>query len=189
MPQLLVGVPDGRRHRRLEHREVVEVVAARDRPAVLEDLPPLGVVAGGHVAHLVEQRQVVVRDDVARDTRVAVPVPGAADVAAALDDADRLDADLAQAGRGQQRREAATDEQHLDLVVDRVALDDLLDVGIGRVASEVARELGSELRRALGPVGQAEVALLGEPPLDLVVVVLVMFRRHRMTLSQVPSHE
>ncbi len=62
--------------------------------------------------------------------------------------------------------------RHLDLVVDRIALDDLLDVGVGRIASEVARELGGELRRALGPVGQAKVALLGEPPLDLVVVVL-----------------
>ena len=139
---------------------------------MLEDLPPLGVVASGHVAHLVEQREVVVGDDVARHARVAVPVPGAADVAAALDDADRLDPDLAQPGRGQQRREAAADEQHLDLVVDRIARDDLLDVGVGLVASEVARELGGELRGALGSVGQAQVALLGEPPLDLVVVLL-----------------
>ena len=54
-------------------------------------------------------------------------------------------------------------------------VDDLLDVGVGRVASEVARELGGELRRALRPVGEAEVALLGEPLLDLVVVLLRTF--------------
>ena len=63
--------------------------------------------------------------------------------------------DLAQAGRGQQRREAAADEQHLDLVVDRIAGDHLAAVGVGLVAREVARQLGGELRRALGAVGEA----------------------------------
>ena len=187
VPELFVGMPHGRCDGGLEHGELVEVIPPGDRAAVVEDLPTLRVVAGRHVAHLVEQRQVVVRDDVARDAGVAVPVPRAAHVAAPLDDADRLDADLAEPGRRQQCREAAADEQHLDLVVDRVALDDLLDVRIGGVPSEVAAEVRRELRRALGAKGQPEVALLGEPALDLVVVLLRMLRRHGQTFSQLRS--
>ena len=111
-------VPHRGRHRRLEDGELVEVVATGDGLAVGEDLRALGVVLGRHVLHLVEQRQVVVGDDVAGDARIAVPVPRAADVGAPLDDADALDAPLAQPCRRQQGREPATDEEHLDVVRD-----------------------------------------------------------------------
>ena len=60
VPHLLRFVPHGRRHRGLEHREVVQVVAPRDRLAVREDLRPARVVVLRHVAHFVEQRQIVV---------------------------------------------------------------------------------------------------------------------------------
>ncbi len=187
VPELLVAMPHRRRDRRLEHGELVQVIATGNGAAVLEDLPSLGVVTRRHVAHLVEQRQVVVRDDVARHAGIAVPVPGTAHVATSLDDADRLDADLAQPCGCEQRREAAADEQHLDLVVDRFALDDLLDVGVGGIAREVAGELRRELRGALRPVREAQVSLLGEPALDLVVVLLRALRRHVQTLSQPAS--
>ena len=177
-------VPDGRRDGCLEHGEVVEVVLRCDRLAVGEDLGALGVVAGGHIVHLVEERQIVVRHHVARDARIPVPVPGAADVGASFDDADALDALLAEAGRREQRREPTADEEHVDHLAvgvdDRLSLDPLVGVRIagefGHRAVEVAVHVGA--RRA---VAEAEVALLGEPRLDRVVVLLrvpVPPRRH-----------
>ena len=54
---------------------------------------------------------------------IAVPVPRAAEVAALLDDADVVDARLAQPRAGEQAAEAAADDQHLDLVGQRLALE------------------------------------------------------------------
>ncbi len=168
VPLLLGLVPHGGGHRRLEHGEVVEVVLAGDRLAVGEDLRALGVVPGGHVVHLVQKWEVVVGDHVAGHARVAVPVPGAADVAAALDDADALDATLAQAGRRQQGGEPPADEQDLDLVDDRLAFDDLVDVRVGGVGADLRRVL----HRSRRAVGESKIALGGEPLLDVVVVRL-----------------
>ena len=71
-----------------KHASVVEAEVAADACAVLEDLGAEGVLLLRHVADLLEQRQVDVRLDVALRARVAVPVPGAAEVAAVLDDAE-----------------------------------------------------------------------------------------------------
>ena len=54
---------------------------------------------------------------------IAVPVPGAADVAALLDDADVVDAGLLQPGTGDEPGEPAADERDRHLVGQRVALD------------------------------------------------------------------
>ena len=87
---------------------------------------------------------------------IAVPVPGAAEVAALLDEPDVVDAGLAQAGAGEQAAEAAADDQHLDLVGQRLALD-RRDVRI----VDVVRELAGDLDVLLVAVGaQALVALL-----------------------------
>ena len=67
-----------------------------DPLGVLEDLGDEGVLLLRHVAELLEQRQVAVRLDVALRAGVAVPVPGAAEVAAGLDDAEVGDALLGQ---------------------------------------------------------------------------------------------
>ena len=97
VPSLGIAVPQRFDDRGLKHGEVVQVVLLRDRLAVGENLRPLGVVPCRDVVHLVEQRQVVVRNNIAGNTGVTVPVPGAADVGATFDDADALDALLAQA--------------------------------------------------------------------------------------------
>ena len=94
----------------------VEVEVLADRAAVGEDLRRPGVLLRRDVAELLEQRQVDVRLDVAQRARVAVPVPRAAEVAALLDDADVVDAGLAQAGAGEQAAEAAADDDDVDLV-------------------------------------------------------------------------
>ena len=75
-----------------------------------------GVLLLRDVAGLLQQRQVDVALDVALRAGIAVPVPGAAEVAALLDDADALDPGLAQPGAGHQAAEAAADDQHVDLV-------------------------------------------------------------------------
>ena len=71
-----------------KQRLVVEVVVFRDAPRVLEDLGREGVLLLRHVAELFEQRQVAIALDVALGAGIAVPVPGAAEVAAGLDDVE-----------------------------------------------------------------------------------------------------
>ena len=122
----------------MEGCKLVEVVLSRDRLAVRENLGTLGVVILGHVVHLVEQRQIIVRDDVACDAGIPIPVPGAADIGAALDDPNALDAALAQSRGGQQRREASADKQDLDGVVDWFARRDLAAVRIDLVLRQPA---------------------------------------------------
>ena len=64
------------------------------------------------------------RRRVALRARVAVPVPGAAEVAALLDDADVVDAGFLQPGAGDEAGEAAADERDRHVVGLRLALDD-----------------------------------------------------------------
>ena len=117
-----------------------------------------GVLLLRHVADLLEQRQVDVRLDVALRARVAVPVPRAAEVAALLDEPDVVDAGLLQAGAGEQAAEATADDDDVDLVGQRLALD-RLDVRVVDVVGELARDLdvllvavGAQALVALGPV-------------------------------------
>ena len=110
----------------------------------------------GHVAHLLQQRQVHVALDVAGRARVAVPVPGAAEVAALLDDPHVLHAGLAQPGADQQAAEAAADDGHLHLVEQRRAF---LHFHIRVV--EVVRELTLDLDVLLVGVGAQALVALG----------------------------
>src|SRR5208337_2960366 len=103
VPHLFCGIPNGGSDGGLKGGELVEVVFSGDGLAVREDLGALGVVILGHVVELVEQRQIVIGDDVARHAGVPVPVPCAADVSSALDDANALDAMLPQPRGGQKR--------------------------------------------------------------------------------------
>ena len=88
--------------------------------------------------------------------RVAVPVPGAAEVAALLDDAD-VDAGFLQAGAGDQSGEPASDEGGRDVVGLRRPLDDGR-VRIFEVVGELVLEL-DVLRVAVRP--QPLVPLVG----------------------------
>jgi hypothetical protein len=103
----------------------------------------------GHVVEFVEEWQVVVGDDVAGDAGVPVPVPGAADIRAALDDANAFDAVFAQPRRGQQRRESTADKQAFDGIVERLARLDFAGVGVDLVAGQIALEVGGVLRGAV----------------------------------------
>ena len=107
----------------LEVGLVVEVVVPADALGVLEDLGAVGVPLAGDVPGLLEQRHVDVRFDVALDARVAVPVPGTAEVAAVLDDPEVLDAVLREVGTGGQPPEPASQDQGVELLGDRLAGD------------------------------------------------------------------
>src|SRR5205085_11440295 len=116
---------------------------------------------GGNAVQLFEQRHVDVGLDVAHRARIAVPVPRAAEVAAALDDAYVLDAGFAQASAREQTAEAAADDDDLDLVEERRALEALLDVGILDVVGELPVHLDVLV-----------VAVRTEPFLALLLVLL-----------------
>ena len=122
-PTPLVLQPFGAGHAGVEQRVVFEAVARRDLLEVAEDLLAPGITPGRDVVELLEHRDVHVRLDVAHDARVLVPVPGASDAARLIDDADPLDARLAQVGARQDAGDPAPDDQDVDLVVDRVAFD------------------------------------------------------------------
>ena len=73
VPDALGRVPGRGLDGRAEDGELVEVEVVGDLLAVAEDLRALREVAARDELQLVEQREVVVRADVARDARVPVP--------------------------------------------------------------------------------------------------------------------
>ncbi len=132
----------------------------RDPSAVVEDLRRVGVLLARHVPGLLEQREVHECRRVALGAGIAVPVPGAADIAALLDDAHAVDPGLLQAGAGDQPGESAADERHGHLVEQRFAghrrhvrvvevvgeRPDRLDVLLAAIGSQPLVPLGPVLR-------------------------------------------
>ena len=127
--------------RGLEAGVLVEVIVPGDAARMLEDLGRLGVAHLGDEAGLLQQGQVDQALDVAGRAGIAVPVPGAAEVAGRLDHAQGLHPGLAQAGAGQEAAEAAADHHHLDLVGQGRAFDGRLDVGVVAEVGEPAGDL------------------------------------------------
>ena len=109
-PALGCVVPFEVLHLGVEQRVVVEAELAADAPALREDFGRVGVLLARPVPGLLEQRHVDHRGRVALGAGIAVPVPGAAEVAALLDDADVRDAGLDQPRAGHQPRESAADK-------------------------------------------------------------------------------
>ena len=141
----------------VEQRSAIQVEGPTEGLAVGEDLRLEHVLHGGDRADLFEERQVDVRLHVARSTRVAVPVPGAPEVTAALEDEEVVDALLRQARRGEHPGEPATDDHDIGLDLLRGSL---LDGGVRifGVVLQLTRHR-AELRQAFGPHGQPLVAL------------------------------
>ena len=153
----------------------IEVVLLADGAAVGQDLRRAGILLDRHVADLFQQRQIDVGFDVASRAWIAVPVPGPAEVAALLDDANVLHPGLAQPRGGQQAAEAAADHHHLDLIGQGRAGEARGDIGIVEVVGEVASDflvlgiaLGPQALVALGAVLFAQlVGIEAEPALRL----------------------
>ena len=108
-----------------------------DGAAVLENLWCVGVLFLRHVAELFEQRQIDIGLHITLRAGVAVPVPGAAKVAAFLNNADIFDAGLAKPRACQQAAEAATDDQCVDGFVDGVPLKSRFHIRVVDVARQI----------------------------------------------------
>ncbi len=134
-------VPGHPGHLGLEERAPVEVEVLADGPAVGQDLRRARILLHRHVAQLFQQRQVDVAFDVAGRAGIAVPVPGAAEVAALLDDPDVRNPGLAQPRGGQLPAETAAHHHDLDLVGQRLAAEARLHIGIVEVAGELTGDL------------------------------------------------
>ena len=102
-------------------------------------------------------RAVDVGLDVALHPGIAVPVPGAAEVAPGLDHPEVVDSSLTEARSRAEAAEAAADDRDRDLVVLRLAGEARLDVGIVHVGRELASDV-PVLIVAVGP--EPLVALL-----------------------------
>ena len=119
-----------------------------DRLAVGKYLGAFGVTFAGDRPDFFQQRHVAVGFDVASNARVAIPVPGAAEVAALLDDAERLDVALDQICRGQQPGKTAADDHHVDGFDTRFPMGVRLHVWIIGEIGEIA--FGSDILPAGG---------------------------------------
>jgi hypothetical protein len=129
---------------------------AGDVAAVFEDLRGERIFVLRHVAELFQERQVDVAFHVAHGAGIAVPVPGAAEVAGVLHHADALEAGLAQPRAHQQAAEPAADDRELHLVGDRVAGEARLHIGVVDVVGIFRLDLDVLARAVLA---QALVAL------------------------------
>ena len=151
----------------MEQGVVVEAELAADAPALFEDFRGVGILLGRPVPGLFEQRHIDHRGGVALGAGVSVPVPGAAEVAALLDDADILDARLDQPRAGDQAGESSADEGEGDVVGFGLTLDEgrvgvLEIVGEGPFDPEVlVVAVGADSLVALGDIA-GEQGLLVE---------------------------
>jgi hypothetical protein len=153
-----VLVPLGADHARVEQGVRHEVEPLRDRLQVPADLLAVGVAVGRDVVELLQEGEVHVRLDVAHDPRVAVPVPRAPDAAGLVDDADALDAGLAQLGAGDEPRDPAPHDHDVDVLDHRVP--------VGHRGERIVPEPGEVLvaRQVAdgGPAGDQAPVPLGE---------------------------
>ena len=133
----------------LEEGTGIQVERATQQLAVREDLVGLHVLLGGHVTRLLQKWQVHVRLHVARTVGVAVPVPGATEVAGQVDHAEVRDAGLQQMMSGEHSSESGADDHDLGLFSHRVAGEVGVDEG---VSSEIGPFTGDGLELG-GTVG------------------------------------
>src|SRR5262249_17409921 len=109
-----------------------------------------------------EQRQIDVALDIALRTGIAIPIPGAAEVPALLDNADVLHTRFAQTRGRELPAEAAADDERVDVILQWRARKTRLDIVVVDVVLKIADRF-DVLRIGIG--AQTAVALraiLGE---------------------------
>ena len=129
-----LGLLDGR----VEEAVFVETELHGHGLAVLEDLEARRELHRREVLHLFEKGQVAVGLDVAGDARVAVPVPGAADVPALLAEAHVAEPRRPELVPQEESGEARPDHDDFALVVERVPGNRGLRIHVFEVAAELA---------------------------------------------------
>ena len=139
---------------------IVEIILTPDALALGQNLGGVGVLLRGPVARFLQQRHVDHGRRIALSPGVAIPVPGAAEVAALLEDAHIRDARLLQPGARHQAREAPSDKGKGDVVGLGCPLS-LWDVGIRQVVRQGAAREPPILLITIG--AQALIPLLPIP--------------------------
>ncbi len=86
-----------------------------DPAAMFENLWPEGILYLGDIVQVLQQRQIAVSLHITLDARIAVPVPGAAEVAAHLDNTNISDALLLQARGCQQSGKPAAQHHNIHI--------------------------------------------------------------------------
>src|SRR3954469_23047680 len=112
-----------------------------DAAAGGEDLVALGVLLGGDVPQLLEQRHVHVGLDVARDARIPIPVPRTPDVGSLVDQPDALHTEFAQPGPDKKSAESGADNRDVNVIAQRAACEVWVAPGIIPEFSKSARDL------------------------------------------------
>jgi hypothetical protein len=140
----------------MEQRVVVEAVLLSDAPAMRENFRRVRVFLRRHVPGFFEQGHINHRGRIALRAGIAVPVPGAAEIAALLDDANVFNSGFRQPRGGGKARKAAADEGEGDVVGPGIARGD------GRIGIvQIMRELSLDLDVLVVAVGaEPLVALL-----------------------------
>ncbi len=89
----------------------------------------IGVLLLRHVANFIKQGQVTVGFDIALSTRVAIPVPGTAEITTGFNNADIFNSSFFEPGGGHQPTEPSTDDGNSNIKTERIAID-LLHIGV-----------------------------------------------------------
>ena len=143
---------------RLQQRVAIEIEFARDLLGMFPYFGSGGVFLAWHAADFFEQRQIDIGFHIAGCARIAVPIPGAADIATAFDNADIFDADPAQFRRAQQSAIAAADDDDVHLLPDRIARK--MGVGIGIFVKLAEFALKLDIGSGAAFLGDALFALI-----------------------------
>ena len=137
-----------------------------DLAAIGQDLWRAGIFLDRHIADLFEQGQIDIAFDVTGRAGIAVPVPGAAKVAALFDHANTVDACLAQPCARQQPAKAAANDRHLDLIGQGRAFETGLDIGVIQIVTELGLDLDVLV-----------IALCLDAPIPFRAVLFAQFNR------------
>ena len=147
-PPFLVIKPAKLCHPGLKDCVFVKTKVLSNALRVLIDFGCKGIAEFGHVARLLEEREIAVGLNVTLRTRIAIPVPGSAEVTAAFNNSDSFNACLDQACGCEHTDPATANDDNFSLVFDGISLNRLavrvfFEIFIGK--RRIVREL-NELR-------------------------------------------
>ncbi len=125
-----VFIPDHFGDPGLQTGVVIQAIVLGDSTAMIENFRRVTELAWRHVAEFFKQGQIGIGLDIAGRAGIAVPVPGAAEIAAFFDHADVFDTGLTHAGAGQQATQTAANNGNFDFVLQRVTNNLLADIGV-----------------------------------------------------------
>ena len=111
-------MPGHTRYFGLETGITVEIVFLTYVLTVLENLWRVGIFFLGDKIQLFAKWQVDIGFDVTGCTRIAVPIPGSAKIAALLDDSNALDSGFTESRSSNQTAKATTNNNDLDRILE-----------------------------------------------------------------------